>query len=85
MRRRIFPFAARVLGVVCALFVIWLLHPRWLPGQMIFYLFVGQAVALYAFIGFQTSVSPMSAVASVSEPEPAQKDDPAREDSPAKE
>lgn len=74
MRRRLFPIAARVLGVLCALFVIWLLHPRGLPGQMIFYLFVGQAVALFAFIGFQASVDPLPAVAPISEPHPSADD-----------
>jgi hypothetical protein len=70
MRRRLLPVSVRVLGGLIAGFAIWLLHPRWLPGQLIYYLFVGQAVALYAFIGFQASIGSMPAVGPASESEP---------------
>jgi hypothetical protein len=79
MRRRFLPIRARIFGGLIAVFAIWLLHPRWLPGQLIYYLFVGQAVALYAFIGFQASVGPMPAVGPVSESEPSQDDSSGKE------
>ncbi len=46
---------------------------------MMLYVFVGQAAALYAFIGFQSAIGPMPAIAPVSEPTSAE-DDSTRED-----
>lgn len=72
MRRKFFPITTQVLVGLFAVFAIWLVRPVWLPGQMIFYLFIIQAVALFAFMGFQ------SAVGSLSEPEASQDDNAAK-------
>ena len=48
----------RLLGGLIAVLAIWLFRPVGLPGQMMFYLFVVQAVALYAFIDFQAAIGP---------------------------
>jgi hypothetical protein len=62
MLRRFVRIVAQILGGLTAVFAIWVFHPGSLPGQLAFYMFVGQALALYAFLGFQSANNPMPLV-----------------------
>ena len=79
MRRPFSAIVARLLGGLIAVLAIWLFRPVGLPGQMMFYLFVVQAVALYAFIDFQAAIGPMPTVAPIGESQPSDDESPVKE------
>ena len=60
MSRHFIRVAGWVFAGLPALLVIWLLRPSSLLGQLVLCLFLGQALALYAFLGIGTGTSPMT-------------------------